>query len=333
MPVRVAINGFGRIGRQVLRGAWNDPDIEVVHINDLTGDDMLAHLLKYDSVHGTFAPDVVAVEGGISVDGTVIPTSAERDPTRLPWADRKVDVVLECTGVFRKRADAAQHLAAGAGRVIISAPATDPDYTVVLGVNDDGLSADHRIISNASCTTNCIAPVAKVLHEQFGIVSGLLTTVHSYTMDQRLLDAPHKDFRRARAAAANIVPTTTGAAAAVGRVLPALAGKLGGMAIRVPTPNVSLVDLVVTTERPASVDSVNAAIEAAAAGAMNGILRASSAPIVSSDLVGDSHSSIFDLPLTAVMGEHQVKILTWYDNEAGFSARMIDLAKLVGAFA
>ena len=223
MPVRVAINGFGRIGRQVLRGAWNDPDIEVVHINDLTGDDMLAHLLKYDSVHGTFAPDVVAVEGGISVDGTVIPTSAERDPTRLPWADRKVDVVLECTGVFRKRADAAQHLAAGAGRVIISAPATDPDYTVVLGVNDDGLSADHRIISNASCTTNCIAPVAKVLHEQFGIVSGLLTTVHSYTMDQRLLDAPHKDFRRARAAAANIVPTTTGAAAAVGRVLPALA--------------------------------------------------------------------------------------------------------------
>jgi glyceraldehyde 3-phosphate dehydrogenase len=330
MPVRVAINGFGRIGRCVLRAAWNDPDIEFVHINDLTSDDMLAHLLKYDSVHGTFGPDVAAVDGGIRVGGTVIPTSAERDPTQLPWTDRGVDVVLECTGVFRKREAAAQHLTAGAAKVIISAPATDPDYTVVMGVNDAGLTADHKIISNASCTTNCLAPAAKVLHETFGITGGLMTTVHSYTMDQCLLDAPHKDFRRARAAATNMVPTSTGAAKAVGLVLPALAGKLGGMAIRVPTPNVSLVDLVFTTDKPVTVEAINAAITAAAEGPMKGILKASTAPIVSSDLVGDSHSSIFDMPLTAVMGQHQAKILTWYDNEWGFSSRMVDLAKRLG---
>ena len=330
MPVRVAINGFGRIGRCVLRAAWNDPEIEFVHINDLTSDDMLAHLLKYDSVHGIFDQDVAAVDGGIRVGDTVIPSSAERDPTKLPWADRGVDVVLECTGVFRTRAAAAQHLSAGAGKVIISAPATDPDYTVVMGVNDDGLTAGHKIVSNASCTTNCLAPAAKVLHEAFGITGGLMTTVHSYTMDQCLLDAPHKDFRRARAAAANIVPTSTGAAKAVGLVLPALAGKLAGMAIRVPTPNVSLVDLVFTTEKAVTVESINAAITAAAEGPMKGILKASTAPLVSSDLVGDSHSSVFDMPLTAVMGEHQAKILTWYDNEWGFSCRMIDLSKRLG---
>jgi glyceraldehyde 3-phosphate dehydrogenase len=330
MPVRVAINGFGRIGRCVLRAAWNDPDIEFVHINDLTSDDMLAHLLKYDSVHGTFDHDVAAVDGGIRVGDTVIPTSAERDPTKLPWADRKVDVVLECTGVFRKRAAAAQHLTAGAGKVIISAPAVEPDYTVVMGVNDEGLKPEHKIVSNASCTTNCLAPAAKVLHETFGITGGLMTTVHSYTMDQRLLDAPHKDFRRARAAAANMVPTSTGAAKAVGLVLPALAGKLGGMAIRVPTPNVSLVDLVFTSEKPMTVEAINAAITEAANGPMKGILKASTAPVVSSDLVGDSHSSIFDTPLTAVMGGHQAKILTWYDNEWGFSSRMVDLAKRLG---
>lgn len=330
MPVRVAINGFGRIGRCVLRAAWNDPDIEFVHINDLTSDDMLAHLLKYDSVHGTFGPVVAAVEGGIQVGDTVIPTSAERDPTRLPWADRKVDVVLECTGVFRKRAAAAQHLTAGAAKVIISAPAVEPDYTVVMGVNDAGLTAEHKIVSNASCTTNCLAPVAKVLHETFGITGGLMTTVHSYTMDQRLLDAPHKDFRRARAAAANIVPTSTGAAKAVGLVLPELAGKLGGMAIRVPTPNVSLVDLVFTSEKPMTVEAINAAITEAAEGPLKGVLKASTAPLVSSDVVGDSHSSIFDLPLTAVMNDHQAKILTWYDNEWGFSARMVDLTKRLG---
>lgn len=330
MPVRVAINGFGRIGRCVLRAAWNDPEIEFVHINDLTSDDMLAHLLKYDSVHGTFGPEVAEVQGGIRVGDTVIPTTAERDPSRLPWTERGVDVVLECTGVFRTREAAAQHLTAGAAKVIISAPAVSPDYTVVMGVNDAGLTADHQIVSNASCTTNCLAPVAKVLHDTFGMTGGLMTTVHSYTMDQRLLDAPHKDFRRARAAAANIVPTSTGAAKAVGLVLPALAGKLGGMAIRVPTPNVSLVDLVFTTEKPVTVEAINAAIADAASGPMKGILKASTAPIVSSDLIGDSHSSIFDAPLTAVMGQHQAKILTWYDNEWGFSSRMIDLARRLG---
>lgn len=330
MPVRVAINGFGRIGRCVLRAAWNDPDIEFVHINDLTSDDMLAHLLKYDSVHGTFGPDVAAVDGGIRVGDKVIPTTAERDPTQLPWADRGVDVVLECTGVFRTREAAAQHLTAGAGKVIISAPATNPDYTVVMGVNDEGLTGEHKIVSNASCTTNCLAPVAKVLNDTFGITGGLMTTVHSYTMDQRLLDAPHKDFRRARAAAANIVPTSTGAAKAVGLVLPELAGKLAGMAIRVPTPNVSLVDLVFTTEKPVSVEAINAAITTAAEGPMKGVLKASTAPLVSSDLVGDEHSSVFDMPLTAVMGQHQAKILTWYDNEWGFSSRMVDLSKRLG---
>lgn len=330
MPVRVAINGFGRIGRCVLRAAWNDPDIEFVHINDLTSDDMLAHLLKYDSVHGTFGPDVAAVDGGIRVGDKVIPTTAERDPTQLPWADRGVDVVLECTGVFRTREAAAQHLTAGAGKVIISAPATNPDYTVVMGVNDEGLTREHKIVSNASCTTNCLAPVAKVLNDTFGVTGGLMTTVHSYTMDQRLLDAPHKDFRRARAAAANIVPTSTGAAKAVGLVLPELAGKLAGMAIRVPTPNVSLVDLVFTTEKPVSVEAINAAITAAAEGPMKGVLKASTAPLVSSDLVGDEHSSVFDMPLTAVMGQHQAKILTWYDNEWGFSSRMVDLSKRLG---
>jgi glyceraldehyde 3-phosphate dehydrogenase len=333
MTIRVAINGFGRIGRCVLRAAWDDPEIEFVHINDLTSDDMLAHLLKYDSVHGTFAADVEAVEGGIRVGDRVIPTSAERDPKALPWAERKVDVVLECTGVFRKRAAAAKHLEAGAGRVVISAPGDGSDYTVVMGVNDAGLTADHRIVSNASCTTNCLAPAAKVLHDHFGIVGGLMTTVHSYTMDQCLLDAPHKDFRRARAAAVNMVPTSTGAAAAVGLVLPELEGKLDGMAIRVPTPNVSLVDLVITTEKDVSVEAINAAFAAAAAGPLKGILQASTAPIVSGDLIGNAHSSIVDLPLTTVMGARTAKILTWYDNEWGFSNRMIDLARKLGSFA
>ncbi len=333
MTIRVAINGFGRIGRCVLRAAWDDPEIEFVHINDLTSDDMLAHLLKYDSVHGTFAADVEAVEGGIRVGDRVIPTSAERDPKALPWAERKVDVVLECTGVFRKRAAAAKHLEAGASRVVISAPGDGSDYTVVMGVNDAGLTADHRIVSNASCTTNCLAPAAKVLHDHFGIVGGLMTTVHSYTMDQCLLDAPHKDFRRARAAAVNMVPTSTGAAAAVGLVLPELEGKLDGMAIRVPTPNVSLVDLVITTEKDVSVEAINAAFAAAAAGPLKGILQASTAPIVSGDLIGNAHSSIVDLPLTTVMGARTAKILTWYDNEWGFSNRMIDLARKLGSFA
>ena len=331
MTVRVALNGFGRIGRCVLRAAWNDPEIEFVHINDLTNDEVLAHLLSYDTVHGRFE-GVEAVDGGIQVRGKFIPTSAERDPTKLPWNERNVDVVLECTGVFRKRADAAKHLEAGAKRVVISAPATDPDLTVVMGVNDNLLEPGHRIVSNASCTTNCLAPVAKVLDRVFGIENGLMTTVHSYTMDQRLLDAPHsKDMRRARAAAENMVPTSTGAAKAVGLVLPQLVGKLNGMAIRVPTPNVSLVDLVVNTREPVTTEAINAALTEAAQNELAGVLAVSEAPIVSSDLVGNPYSSIADLPLTQVVGSHTAKVLSWYDNEWGFSCRMIDLVHKLAA--
>jgi len=333
MSIRVAINGFGRIGRNILRSAWDNPAIEFVHINDLTDDKTLAHLLKHDSVHGTFGPDVTAVEGGIAIGDKVISTSAERSPANLPWADRKVDVVLECTGVFRNKQMAQPHLDAGARYVVISAPGKgEVDGTFVMGVNDHELvPEDVQVISNASCTTNCLAPVAKVLDDNFGIRRGLITTVHSYTMDQRLLDSPHADLRRARSAALNMVPTTTGAAKAVGLVLPSLNGKLDGMAIRVPTPNVSLVDLVVELEKDATVEAVNAAFRAAAAGPMKGVLQASDAPLVSTDLVGNSHSSIVDLPLTAVKGGNLFKILSWYDNEWGFSCRMIDLTcKLFG---
>ena len=329
MPVRVAINGFGRIGRNVLRAGWNDPEIEFVHINDLTGDDMLAHLLSHDSVHGRFDKDVQVVDGGLLIDGKKVATSALRDPSDLPWKETGVDVVLECTGVFRSREGAGKHLAAGASKVIISAPGVDPDATIVVGVNDDTLTGKERIVSNASCTTNCLAPPAKVIHQLFGIRHGVMTTVHSYTMDQCLLDGPHKDFRRARAAAVNMVPTTTGAAKAVGLVLPDLAGKLGGMAIRVPTPNVSLVDLVVELETDATAGQVNQALIDAANGDMKGVLAAVSAPLVSSDLVGNSHSSIVDLDLTTMMGTRTLKILTWYDNEWGFSNRMLDLARLI----
>jgi glyceraldehyde 3-phosphate dehydrogenase len=332
MTIRVAINGFGRIGRCVLRAGWDNPDIEFVHINDLTSDEMLAHLLEYDSVHRRFDQDIEAVEGGIRIGDTVIPTTAERDPESLPWGALDVDVVLECTGAFRTREGATKHLNAGAKRVIISAPGTNPDITVCVGVNDESLQADHRIISNASCTTNCLAPVAKVLDQEFGIVSGLMTTVHAYTMDQRLLDAPHKkDFRRARAAAVNMVPTSTGAAKAVGIVLPQLAGKLNGMAIRVPTPDVSLVDLVFKAGRPVSVDAINGALRAAAEGPLKGVLAVSTAPLVSSDLMGNPHSSVADLPLTQVMGNDMAKVLSWYDNEWGFSCRMLDLTCLVAA--
>jgi glyceraldehyde 3-phosphate dehydrogenase len=330
MTIRVAINGFGRIGRCVLRAGWSNPDIEFVHINDLTDGPTLAHLLEFDSVHGRFAAPVRAVEGGLEVGGRFVRTSAIKDPKALPWKDARVDVVLECTGVFTKREQAALHLEAGAGRVIISAPANDADYTVVMGVNDDGLQASHRVVSNASCTTNCLAPVAKVLHEAFGIENGLVTTVHSYTMDQRLLDAPHKDLRRARAAAVNMVPTSTGAAKAVGLVLPALKGKLNGVAVRVPTPNVSLVDLVFNSTRPMTAESINTALSEAAAGPLKGILAAVHAPLVSSDLLRDPHSSIADLELTQVMGSHTAKVFSWYDNEWGFSNRMLDLALALG---
>lgn len=328
MPIRVALNGFGRIGRCVLRAGWNDDNIEFVHINDLTSDDMLAHLLAHDSVHGHFGQPVAVVDGGLQIGDKVVTTSAERDPTKLPWKATEVDVVLECTGIFRTRAKAAQHIRAGARRVIISAPAKDSvDMTVCIGVNDDQLRPDHRVLSNASCTTNCLAPLAKVLDAEFGIETGLMTTIHSYTMDQRLLDAPHADFRRARAAALSMVPTSTGAAKAVGLVLPQLVGKLNGMAIRVPTPNVSLVDLVFRSARDVSVDAINDAITAAAAGPLHGVLQASTDPIVSTDLVGNPHSSIADLPLTQTMGSRMAKVLSWYDNEWGFSNRMLDLTR------
>lgn len=330
MTLRVAINGFGRIGRAVLRSAINNKNIEIVHINDLTSDDMLAHLLKYDSLHGTFDAEVSVVEGGLRIGDTTISTSAERDPKNLPWASKSVDVVLECTGMFRKREGAALHLEAGAKRVIISAPGSDEDITICMGVNDDQLKAEHRIISNASCTTNCLAPVAKVLDREFGIKTGLMTTIHAYTMDQRLLDAPHKDFRRSRAAAVNMVPTTTGAAKAVALVLPQLNGKLNGMAIRVPTANVSLVDLVITSEKELSVEAINNAIKSAAATDLKGVLSHFDLPLVSGDLMGNPFSSIVDLSLTQTMGPKMAKILSWYDNEWGFSNRLLDLCEKIG---
>jgi glyceraldehyde 3-phosphate dehydrogenase len=327
MAIRVALNGFGRIGRNVLRSAYADPEIKSGHINGLASDEMLAHLLQYDTVHGRFGADVTVEDGGIKVDGSLIPTSSTRNPSDLPWADIGVDVVMECTGLFRSREGASLHLGAGAKRVIISAPGSDPDLTVCVGVNHTDLRPEHRIISNASCTTNCLAPVANVLDMEFGIEGGLITTIHSYTMDQRLLDAPHKDPRRSRAAALNIVPTTTGAAEAVGLVLPQLAGKLNGLSIRVPTPNVSLVDLVFQSREALTVDGINAALSSAATGKLQGILEFSTAPLVSSDLIGNPHSAIVDGLSTQVMGTNMAKVMAWYDNEWGFSNRMVDLAK------
>ncbi|TVQ91765.1 MAG: type I glyceraldehyde-3-phosphate dehydrogenase [Deltaproteobacteria bacterium] len=335
MTLRIGINGFGRIGRNVLRAAWHLDDVEIVHINDLTSDEMLAYLLRRDTVHGTWGTDIRAVDGGLSIEGKVVSTSSERDPEHLPWAEKGVDVVLECTGAFTSGPKARAHLTAGAKKVIISAPGTDVDGTFVVGVNDDQLDpSTHHIVSNASCTTNCLAPPAKVLHESVGIVKGLMTTIHAYTMDQNLLDAPHRGgkFRRARAAAQNMVPTSTGAAKAIGLVLPELAGKLNGMAIRVPTPNVSVVDLVFTASRDTSVQELNDALIAAANGPLQGVLATTDEPVVSSDLIGNSASSIVDLSLTQVSGGNLVKIITWYDNEWGFSCRMLDLArKIMGA--
>jgi glyceraldehyde 3-phosphate dehydrogenase len=334
MAVRIAINGFGRIGRNVLRAAWGNKDVEFVHINDLTSPDMLAYLLERDSVHGRFPEDVKAEDGAIRVGTKRIPVTAERDPKKLPWKDLAVDVVLECTGVFTKREQLSTHLEAGARKVILSAPAkgdNDVDVTIVLGVNTKAYDPErHHIVSNASCTTNCLAPLAKVLHDAIGIDTGLVTTVHSYTMDQNLLDAPHRDFRRARAAAINMVPTSTGAAKAIGLVIPELKGRLNGVAIRVPTPDVSITDLVFMTARTTSVDEVNGALKAAAAGPLKGILEATEEPLVSGDLIGNPHSCIADLPLTQVMEGRLVKAFGWYDNEWGFSCRMGDLARLVG---
>ncbi|GAW66183.1 glyceraldehyde-3-phosphate dehydrogenase [Geoanaerobacter pelophilus] len=326
----MAINGFGRIGRCVLRAAAQEQGFEFVAINDLTDAKTLAHLLKYDSVHGTF-PGEVSVDGDkIIVNGKAIKVLAVRNPAELPWKEMNVDIVLESTGLFTARDKAAQHLTAGAKKVVISAPATDPDLTVVLGVNDKEYDKNkHHIISNASCTTNCLAPVAKVLQESFGIEKGLVTTVHSYTNDQNILDLPHKDLRRARAAALSMIPTTTGAAKAVALVLPALKGKLDGMAIRVPTPNVSVVDLVATLSKETDAQQVNAALKAAADGPLKGILGFSEEPLVSIDFNGNKLSSIVDAPSTKVIGGNMVKVISWYDNEMGFSTRVVGLMKIL----
>ncbi|HEY2310927.1 MAG TPA: type I glyceraldehyde-3-phosphate dehydrogenase [Gaiellaceae bacterium] len=330
MAVRVAINGFGRTGRAAFRAAYErEADIEWVAINDVADPAMLAQLLKHDTVYGPFLGTVEATEGAIVVDGHSIPVPGETDPAQLPWSELGADVVIESTGRFRARADAAKHLESGAQKVIVSAPAKEPDVTVALGVNfEDAYDPlEHRIISNASCTTNCLAPVAKPLHEGFGIRHGLMTTVHAYTGDQQLLDAPHKDYRRARAAACNLVPTTTGAAKALGLVVPELEGKLHGYAVRVPVPTGSLVDLTVEVEHPTSVAEVNELFARRAdAGPLEGILGYSEEPLVSSDIVKSSYSAVFDAGLTAVVDGTQVKVVAWYDNEWGYSNRLVDLA-------
>ena len=332
MSVRVGINGFGRIGRVVCRAALKHPEIEIVAINDLTDAATMAHLLTYDSVHGKLDKTVHTEDGAIVVDGKRIAYSAIKDPAQLPWQELGVDVAMECTGLFRDRESASKHLTAGARKVLISAPAKDPDTTIVMGVNHNQYDPkQHHVISNASCTTNCLSPVAKVLMDNFGIRCGLMTTIHSYTGDQRLLDFPHKDLRRARAAALSMIPTSTGAAKAVALVLPELAGKLNGLAIRVPTPNVSIVDIVVTIEKSGvSVSDVNAALKSAAEGELAGILGYCDLPLVSSDFNGNTLSSIVDAQTTHVV-DQMVKVLSWYDNESGYSHRMVDLAALVGS--
>ncbi|WP_102344920.1 type I glyceraldehyde-3-phosphate dehydrogenase [Bacillus sp. Marseille-P3661] len=326
MAVKVGINGFGRIGRNVFRAALKNPNVDIVAINDLTDANMLAHLLQYDTVHGTFEAKVEVSGNNLIVNGQEITVKAERDPAALGWGDLGVDVVVESTGRFTKRADAAKHLEAGAKKVIISAPASDEDITIVMGVNDDKYDAgSHHVISNASCTTNCLAPFAKVLNDQFGLKRGMMTTVHSYTNDQQILDLPHKDYRRARAAAENIIPTTTGAAKAVSLVLPELKGKLNGMAMRVPTPNVSLVDLVAELDREVTADEINAAFKAAAEGPLKGILHYSEEPLVSRDYNGSPFSSSIDALSTMVLEGNMVKVISWYDNESGYSHRVVDL--------
>ncbi|HEV8642361.1 MAG TPA: type I glyceraldehyde-3-phosphate dehydrogenase [Methylomirabilota bacterium] len=330
MSIRVGVNGFGRIGRVFFRTALNDKEIEVVGVNDLADAKTLAHLLKHDSVHGQLQAEVSAKDGAIFVNGREIRVTAVKDPASLPWRELAVDVVIESTGVFRDTATASQHLQAGAQKVIITAPAKDPDVTIVLGVNEPAYDPQrHRIISNASCTTNCLATTAKVLDDAFGIKRGFATTVHAYTNDQPVHDFPHKELRRARAAAVSMIPTTTGAATAVGLVLPKLKGKLGGIAIRVPTANVSVVDLVAELEKPATVQAVNNAFREAAAGRLRGILDACEEELVSVDFNGNAHSSIVDLPSTAVIEGDLLKVLAWYDNEWGYSSRLRDLVRFV----
>ena len=331
MAIRVGINGFGRIGRNLFRAGVGDPDIEFVAVNDITSPETLAHLLKFDSVHGRFSGKVEVKEGALVVNGKSIKVLAERDPEKLPWGQLGVQVVVESTGRFTKRADAEKHLKAGAKKVIISAPAKDEDITIVLGVNDDKYDpAKHNIISNASCTTNCLAPVAKVIHQKFGIRRGLMTTTHSYTNDQRILDLPHEDLRRARSAAVSMIPTTTGAAKAVALVLPELKGKLDGMAMRVPTQDVSVVDLVAEVDKDVTAEEVNAAFREAAGGALKGILEVTDEPLVSVDFIGTAASSIVDSLSTKVLDKRMVKVLAWYDNEWGFSCRMVEMIRKVG---
>jgi glyceraldehyde 3-phosphate dehydrogenase len=328
MAIKVGINGFGRIGRNIMRAAMAYDEIDIVAVNDLTDAATLAHLLKYDSILGNLKADISATANAITVDGDQFQVLAQKDPAQLPWKDLGVDVVFESTGRFTSRDDAAKHVTAGAKKVVITAPAKKPDVTVVMGVNHESYDpAKHQIVSNASCTTNCLAPIAKVLHEQFGLKKGWMTTVHSYTNDQQLLDLPHKDLRRARAAALSLIPTTTGAASAVGEVLPALKGKLDGISVRVPTPNVSMVDLCAILEKPATDKEVNAAFEAAAQGAYKGIIEYVTAPLVSVDFRGNPHSAMLDAPYTKVLDNDFVKILAWYDNEWGYSSRCVDLLR------
>jgi glyceraldehyde 3-phosphate dehydrogenase len=330
MSVRVGINGFGRIGRNIMRAALGDKNIDFVAVNDLTNAATLAHLLKYDSVLGNLHARIEAKSDTISVDGDEFKVLSLRDPAQLPWKSLGVDVVFESTGLFTNRDDAAKHLTAGAKKVVITAPAKGPDIMLVLGVNDEKYDpAKHQILSNASCTTNCLAPVAKVVHQRFGIKKGWMTTIHSYTNDQQLLDLPHKDLRRARAAGLSMIPTTTGAAAAVGEVLPELKGKLDGISVRVPTPNVSLVDLAAVLEKKTTGEEVNAVLKEAAAGPLKGILAVSTEELVSIDFKGNPHSSIVDAPYTKVMDGDFVKILSWYDNEWGYSNRCVDLLRLL----
>lgn len=331
MAIRIGINGFGRIGRNMLRASYKDPELEYVAVNDITDAKTLAHLLKYDSVLGTLKEDIKATEDSIILNGKPIKVLAEKDISGLNWKDLGVDVVIESTGKYTKRPDAIKHIEiGGAKKVIVSAPATDPDVTIVMGVNEDVYDpAKHHLISNASCTTNCLAPVAKVIHENFGIEKAFMTTIHAYTNDQRILDAPHKDLRRARAAAVSQIPTTTGAAKAVGLVLPELKGKIDGIAIRVPTPNVSLVDLVAVVKKETTAEEVNATLKAAAEGKLKGIIEYTEEPLVSVDFMSNPHSAIVDALSTKVIEKNLVKVMAWYDNEWGYSCRLVDLVKYI----
>jgi glyceraldehyde 3-phosphate dehydrogenase len=331
MTIRVGINGFGRIGRCVLRALQNNKNVEVVHINDLTTAQTLAHLLKYDSVHGKYPGIVECTDNSLLVNGNSIGITAISNPAEIPWGNAKVDVVLECTGRFTKGEECSAHLRAGAKKVILSAPGKPIDKTLVMGVNHTEYdSKNHHVVSNGSCTTNCLAPVAKVVHDSFGIVKGLMTTIHSYTNDQKILDLPHSDLRRARAAALSMIPTSTGAAKAISEVIPALAGKLNGIAVRVPTPNVSLVDVTFEVSKTVTAEEVNQALVKASETFLKGILVCSKEPLVSTDFNGNPASSIVDLEYTSVIGGNMVKILSWYDNEWGFSNRLIDLTQLIG---